>query len=1627
MSRPWLRWLGVGVILVLVLSLGIGIGLGIYGRNLPQTAPQQETLIYGQNQLSPGNPAALRVVVRQVGNGAAVPDAGLTVTLQPRGGGKAVALYAGKTDLSGSAQVHFTVPEDADPDSLLIVETRSSHGNDRTEQPVQISRNYKVLLTTDKPIYQPGQLIRMRVLALGATDQRPATSQPVTVTVTDARGNKVFQQPLTTTVYGVAAVDFQLANEVNSGDYKIAAEMAGISSETTVLVQPYVLPRFKLTAQPEASFYLPGETVRGALNAQYFFGKAVEQGRVVLTGYTFDVQLNQVFQIEGQTDAQGQYAFEFKLPEYLVGGGLEQGTGTFILEAAVTDGAEHTERTQVAIPVARDRILVELVPESGEFVIGVENLVYIMTTTPDGAPVACSLFIQVEGQNYSLKSDAHGLAVWKYTPSSYWQSVMVVAQDAQGHTAQSQMDFQTQSYSPVLLRPDKAIYQVGETMTLTVFSTQGTGSFYLDIVRDGQTVSTRVLEAQNGKAEVAVDLTPDLYGTLALHAYVIPVGGEIQRDTRLVIVDAPQSLGVKIQPDRTVYAPGDKAGVDFIITGADGKSVPATLGLSAVDEAVYALQEQDPGFLKVYFLLEKELLTPKYDLHGFSLTESVIYPEQEAALRADQQIAAQAALAGGLLVPGFSLSVNTRSEALAQIYEDQQRYFQIAGDLWLFWLIALPLVILMMTLFWMGRDHVFLRSLGVGALALVIMVVAGAITLPLWEYLEEMSLWILLGVSGVSWLVVFGHAVAVKDPLRSWVLALWFFYVLILGGLVYLGNDLGSALNESWLMAAAWLTLIFPVIYFISGAGQFVQGRRWLAAGYWSIGTPVVIIAVVALSMSMNSSLGGMPAGGVVMQEPMMDGALPPMAMEEAVLFNAVEAPMEMERQETATASADKSGAQTAAEPRLRQNFGETMVWLPELRTDEQGRLHLDLPLFDNITTWRLTAMAHSDSGQLGMATAPLKVFQDFFVDFDLPYALTQHDEVSLPVAVYNYLDQPQSVRLVLEPAGWFELMEGGEKTVALEPNEVSVVYFRIKVTAVQGRYRPTVRAYGERLSDATTATHDVLIVPDGKRFTDTWSGSLTETQERTVFLPDAVIPGTAQVEVKIYPSVMSQVVEGMDSILQMPNGCFEQTSSSTYPDVLVLDYMKRTGQSTPEIRMKAEQYINIGYQRLTTFEVVGGGFSLFGEAPADRMLTAYGLMEFTDMAQVYPVDKAFVDRAAQWLMGQQQSDGTWTNDQGLVHESSLSNLGGDRTPVTAYIVWALIHAGYKDEPVTQRGLAYVQEHAGAVKDPYALALVANALVVGAPDDGMTQSTLERLAGMAQQEGKNIWWESGVATMMGSTDQTASLETTALAAYAFIKANVHPELVNPALNYLVEQKDERGTWYSTQATILSLKALMASVTAGGEQTDARVTVGLNGSRHEPLQINAGNYDVVQVVTFEDVKPGENLVQLAVEGQASLMAQVTVRYYLPWNALPEISAEEKPAMDIQVHYDRTQLRVDDTVGVSVTVVLREGTVDWALVDLGTPPGFTVLTDELEARVAHDLTAEVVGGRLKKFELTGRQALIYLQGLEAGKPFTFSYRLRARFPLTAKAPASQAYDYYNPGSRGEQPPTTLVVQP
>ncbi len=161
----------------------------------------------------------------------------------------------------------------------------------------------------------------------------------------------------------------------------------------------------------------------------------------------------------------------------------------------------------------------------------------------------------------------------------------------------------------------------------------------------------------------------------------------------------------------------------------------------------------------------------------------------------------------------------------------------------------------------------------------------------------------------------------------------------------------------------------------------------------------------------------------------------------------------------------------------------------------------------------------------------------------------------------------------------------------------------------------------------------------------------------------------------------------------------------------------------TPEIAAKAEGFIAQGYQRLLTFEVPGGGFSWFGNPPANKILTAYGLMEFSDMAKVHEVDAALISRTQQWLASQQQPDGSWKPDANFINEGATNRFNNDVLRITAYLAWSLANTGYRG-PAVDKAKQYVEQHMGFERgaDSYTLAVLANFAADSPNDHDFTQS-----------------------------------------------------------------------------------------------------------------------------------------------------------------------------------------------------------------------------------------------------------------------------------------------------------------
>jgi hypothetical protein len=137
--------------------------------------------------------------------------------------------------------------------------------------------------------------------------------------------------------------------------------------------------------------------------------------------------------------------------------------------------------------------------------------------------------------------------------------------------------------------------------------------------------------------------------------------------------------------------------------------------------------------------------------------------------------------------------------------------------------------------------------------------------------------------------------------------------------------------------------------------------------------------------------------------------------------------------------------------------------------------------------------------------------------------------------------------------------------------------------------------------------------------------------------------------------------------------------------------------------------------------------------------------------------------------------------------------------------------------------------------------------------------------------------------------------------------------------------------------------------------------------------------------------------------------------VPWAQLP---APAPGPLSVAVAYDKTSLQVDDSAAATVTV--RNNTAneeDMILLTLGLPPGFALATEDLDAYMDQRI--------LSRYEVTGKQLILYVSSLGAGRTLTLVYHLQASMPVTASDGGHAAMMYYEPAKHGDAPATTLKV--
>jgi hypothetical protein len=671
-----------------------------------------------------------------------------------------------------------------------------------------------------------------------------------------------------------------------------------------------------------------------------------------------------------------------------------------------------------------------------------------------------------------------------------------------------------------------------------------------------------------------------------------------------------------------------------------------------------------------------------------------------------------------------------------------------------------------------------------------------------------------------------------------------------------------------------------------------------------------------------------------------------------------------------------------------RTDFRETIHWQPNVRTGADGKATVTFYLSDAITSFRIFTEGVG-SGMAGRDEAVVQSKLPFSMTVKLPLEVSAGDKVLMPLTLSNEKDRPLDVEL---DASFGELLsldkpaEGGQPKLAAGARHS--VFYPLTVTGQKGHSKVGFFASAGGLKDEFT--RDVVVTPLGFPQQASWSGRVSGTESREFDLGD-VVAGSAEATIKVYPSPVATMISGLEGMLREPSGCFEQTSSTNYPNVMVMTYLKEHDIADSRLVERSQKLMDSGYRRLVGFETPQKGYEWFGGAPGHEALTAYGILEFADMKRVYPdVDDAMVKRTAAWLKGRRDGKGGYLRDP-----KALDSFGSAAPEVTnAYITYSLTEAGILDFPEEIDAQSKV---AAETKDEYLLALATNTMLNVPARKSEGVKAAGRLAAL---QGKDGAWVRADHSITRSTGSNLHIETTALAVMALLKTGAHRGEVEKGVAWMQNNRGGFGQWGATQATVLALKA-MTRYAQANRKMDApgAVTVTINGSPAGEVRYEAGSREPVTITADAKLfRTGKNTIALVHKGKDAVPFTVGVDY-----RAVKPATSPQCSVDLKTSLERTEVKMGENVRANVVVTNKTaGGLPMTLARVGIPGGLAFQTWQLKELKEKGLIAF--------YETNPREVILYFRDMKPSEAKSLPLDLVATVPGEYTAPASSAYLYY-----------------
>ncbi len=683
----------------------------------------------------------------------------------------------------------------------------------------------------------------------------------------------------------------------------------------------------------------------------------------------------------------------------------------------------------------------------------------------------------------------------------------------------------------------------------------------------------------------------------------------------------------------------------------------------------------------------------------------------------------------------------------------------------------------------------------------------------------------------------------------------------------------------------------------------------------------------------------------------------------------------------------------------IRTDFRDTAAWNPMVTTGADGTARVTVPLPDNLTAWRATATAITDSTLCGVGRGEAIVKKDLMVRLSPPGYLVAGDEVRFSIMVNNGLGEATNATVELVP-GKLQVQGELRKSVTV-PADKPVQLTWIATPSEPGDYEVTAIVRGSNgASDAMRLTLPVAAF--GRESVTAKSGSV-QTGSRVLKFDRAGVVTAGNLEIRIAPSLGADLLSGLNGLIDYPYGCVEQTMSRFMPAVVADRAARELGLPTAEWSERLPRITARSLNRLQTMQHSDGGWGWWESDSSDIGMTAL-VMEglWRARAAGVAVPDSMLSSAMKFAQSLPIPARLEPADIGprcqLAYARALFGQVGKDDAILAKAATEPLHRAYLLLADQMRGRNVTQ----GIDRLVASSRTAEGIRWwGAPSDGWGTSELETTTRILQ-----------LLTM--APDRRTEAEET--------------------LRYILAAR-QGSQWESTRATAQILVGLVQYLTTTRElQGGAVATVLLNGESVLGHTFGSG-VESAQVVTIpvDKLKSGENKLEIVQSGDGVLYYSAELRQFARTKTLDAITGAEGFSVSRifrSLHSERmasgqwavvpsrdpvTSFKSGDTLQCNVKLQVPKGGLPYVMIRIPVPANFKAIEDPM---------LDEWSWWYSSMEVHDDHVVYFATRLYEGVQ-EFSFNLRAEAPGTATALPVDASPMYLPQIRASSQAVRIEV--